>query len=123
MRFWPEPKRDLDRASRFIPWPKPFKTGGVGVILVNLGTPDEPTAPAIRRYLREFLSDPRVIEIPKLLWWPILNGPILMARPRKLVPRYKSVWMEGGSPLMVYTQRQTEGLRQVFAQRGLSVEV
>jgi ferrochelatase len=123
MRFWSEPKRDLDRASRFIPWPKPFKTGGVGVILVNLGTPDEPTAPAIRKYLREFLSDPRVIEIPKLLWWPILNGPILMARPRKLVPRYKSVWMEGGSPLMVYTQRQTEGLRQLFAQRGLSVEV
>ena len=123
MRFWPEPKRDLPRNSRFVPWPKPFKTGGVGVILVNLGTPDEPTAPAIRRYLREFLSDPRVIEIPKLLWWPILNGPILMARPRKLVPRYKSVWMEGGSPLMVYTQRQTEGLRQLFAQRGLAIEV
>ncbi len=123
MRFWPEPKRDLARNSRFIPWPKPFKTGGVGVILVNLGTPDEPTAPAIRKYLREFLSDPRVIEIPKLLWWPILNGPILMARPRKLVPRYKSVWMEGGSPLMVYTQRQTEGLRQLFAQRGLAIEV
>ena len=123
MRFWPETKRDLTRAPRFIPWPKPFKTGGVGVILVNLGTPDEPTAPAIRKYLREFLSDPRVIEIPKLLWWPILNGPILMARPRKLVPRYKSVWMEGGSPLMVYTQRQTEGLRKLFAQRGLAIEV
>lgn len=123
MRFWPETKRDLMRAPRFIPWPKPFKTGGVGVILVNLGTPDEPTAPAIRKYLREFLSDPRVIEIPKLLWWPILNGPILMARPRKLVPRYKSVWMEGGSPLMVYTQRQTEGLRKLFTQRGLAIEV
>jgi ferrochelatase len=123
MRFWPETKRDLTRTPRFIPWPKPFKTGGVGVILVNLGTPDEPTAPAIRKYLREFLSDPRVIEIPKLLWWPILNGPILMARPRKLVPRYKSVWMEGGSPLMVYTQRQTEGLRTLFAQRGLAIEV
>jgi ferrochelatase len=123
MRFWSEPKRDLDRASRFIPWPKPFKTGGVGVILVNLGTPDEPTAPAIRRYLREFLSDPRVIEIPKLLWWPILNGPILMARPRKLALRYQSVWMEDGSPLMVYTQRQTEGLRRLFAQRGLAIEV
>lgn len=123
MRFWPESKRDLGRTSRFIPWPKPFKTGGVGVILVNLGTPDEPTAPAIRRYLREFLSDPRVIEIPKVLWWPILNGPILLARPRKLVPRYKSVWMEGGSPLMVYTQRQTEGLRALFAQRGLAIEV
>ncbi len=123
MRFWPEPKRDPDRTSRFVPWPKSFKTGGVGVVLVNLGTPDEPTAPAIRRYLREFLSDPRVIEIPKLLWWPILNGPILLARPRKLVPRYQSVWMEGGSPLMVYTQRQTEGLQKIFAQRGLAIEV
>ncbi len=123
MRFWPEPKRDPDRTSRFVPWPKPFKTNGVGVVLVNLGTPDEPTAPAIRRYLREFLSDPRVIEIPKLLWWPILNGPILLARPRKLVPRYQSVWMEGGSPLMVYTQRQTEGLQKIFAQRGLAIEV
>jgi ferrochelatase len=123
MRFWPEPKRDLHRNPRFVPWPKPFKTGGVGVILVNLGTPDEPTAPAIRRYLREFLSDPRVIEIPKLLWWPILNGPILMARPRKLAPRYQSIWMEGGSPLMVYTQRQTEGLRQLFAEQGLAIEV
>jgi ferrochelatase len=91
--------------------------------LINLGTPDEPTTPAIRKYLREFLSDPRVIEIPKLLWWPILNGPILMARPRKLVPRYKSVWMEGGSPLMVDTQRQTEGLRELFAQRGLAIQV
>ena len=123
MRFWSEPKRDFDRTLRFLPWPKPFKTGRVGVILVNLGTPDEPTAPAIRRYLREFLSDPRVIEIPKLLWWPILNGPILMARPRKLAPRYKSVWMKDGSPLLVYTQRQTEGLRAVFAQRGLDVDV
>ena len=123
MRFWPEPKRDPDRTSRFVPWPKSIKTGGVGVVLVNLGTPDEPTAPAIRRYLREFLSDPRVIEIPKLLWWPILNGPILLARPRKLVPRYQSVWMEGGSPLMVYTQRQTEGLQKIFAQRGLAIEV
>jgi ferrochelatase len=123
MQFWPEPKRDLTRESRFQTWPKSFRTPRVGVILVNLGTPEAPTAPAIRRYLREFLSDPRVIEIPKLLWWPILNGPILMARPRKLAPRYQSVWMEDGSPLMVYTQRQTEGLRQIFAARGLDIEV
>jgi ferrochelatase len=92
-------------------------------LLVNLGTPDAPTAPAIKRYLREFLSDPRVIEIPKLLWWPILNGPILLARPRKLAPRYQSIWMEEGSPLLVYTQRQTAGLRRIFAERGLDVEV
>jgi ferrochelatase len=106
-----------------LPWPKPFTTARVGVLLVNLGTPDAPTAPAIKRYLREFLSDPRVIEIPKLLWWPILNGPILLARPRKLAPRYQSIWMEEGSPLLVYTQRQTAGLRRIFAERGLDVEV
>lgn len=123
MRFWPEPKRASAPATRFLPWPKPFTTARVGVLLVNLGTPDAPTAPAIRRYLREFLSDPRVIEIPKLLWWPILNGPILLARPRKLAPRYQSIWMEGGSPLFVYTQRQTEGLRALFAERGIEVEV
>jgi ferrochelatase len=123
MRFWPEPKRAAAPAPRFLPWPKPFTTARVGVLLVNLGTPDAPTAPAIKRYLREFLSDPRVIEIPKLLWWPILNGPILLARPRKLAPRYQSIWMEEGSPLLVYTQRQTVGLRRIFAERGLDVEV
>ena len=123
MRFWPEPKRAAAPAPRFLPWPKPFTTARVGVLLVNLGTPDAPTAPAIKRYLREFLSDPRVIEIPKLLWWPILNGPILLARPRKLAPRYQSIWMEEGSPLLVYTQRQTAGLRRIFAERGLDVEV
>ncbi len=121
MRFWPEPTRQ--RSDRFVAWPEARQAGRVGVVLVNLGTPDAPTASAIRRYLREFLSDPRVIEIPKLLWWPILNGPILTFRPRKLAHRYQSIWMEGGSPLMVYTQRQTEGLRAIFAERGLDVEV
>lgn len=121
MRFWPEPQHL--RQKSFVTWPEVKQTGRVGVMLVNLGTPDAPTAPAIRRYLREFLSDPRVIEIPKLLWWPILNGPILTFRPRKLAHRYQSIWMEGGSPLMVYTQRQTEGLRELFASRGLDVEV
>ena len=117
-RFWAEPK-----PTRLKVWPAPFKVGRVGVLLVNLGTPDEPTAPAIRRYLREFLSDPRVIEIPRLLWWPILNGPILLARPRKLVHRYESVWMQGGSPLLVYTERQAAGLSALLAQRGHEVEV
>lgn len=117
-RFWSEPK-----PSRLKPWPEPFAVGRVGVLLVNLGTPDAPTAPAIRRYLREFLSDPRVIEIPKLLWWPILNGPILMARPRKLVHRYESIWMEGGSPLLVYTQRQAAGLAERLTALGHEVQV
>jgi protoporphyrin/coproporphyrin ferrochelatase len=117
-RYWPEPK-----PSRMKVWPAPFKVGSVGVLLVNLGTPDAPTASAIRRYLREFLSDPRVIEIPKLLWWPILNGPILLARPKKLVHRYASIWMDGGSPLLVYTKRQAEGVSRVLAERGHCVEV
>ena len=121
MKFWPEPTHL--RTASFVAWPEIKQVGRVGVVLVNLGTPDAPTAGAIRRYLREFLSDPRVIEIPRLLWWPILNGPILTFRPRKLAHRYQSIWMEAGSPLMVYTQRQTEGLREVFASRGMDVEV
>ncbi|MEY3739536.1 MAG: hypothetical protein RLZZ192_211 [Pseudomonadota bacterium] len=123
MRFWPEPKRGRADGTRFLTWPKPFVQPRVGVVLVNLGTPEAPTATAIRKYLREFLSDPRVIEIPKLLWWPILNGPILLARPRKLAPRYQSIWMEDGSPLLVYTQRQTAGVQRILSERGLDVQV
>jgi ferrochelatase len=123
MRFWPEPKRERADGKRFLSWPEPLTRSRVGVVLVNLGTPEAPTAPAIRKYLREFLSDPRVIEIPKWLWWPILNGPILMARPRKLAPRYQSIWMEGGSPLLVYTQRQTAGVQRILSERGLDVQV
>ena len=118
-RFWAKAKQ----AERFIPWPEAFHQGRVGVVLSNLGTPDAPTAPAIKRYLKQFLSDSRVIEIPKLLWWPILNGPILLARPRKLVPRYASVWMPEGSPLMVYTQRQAQLVKQLFFARGMDVQV
>lgn len=118
-RFWAKAKQ----TERFIPWPEAFNKGRVGVVLSNLGTPDAPTAPAIKRYLKEFLSDSRVIEIPKLLWWPILNGPILLARPRKLVPRYASVWMPAGSPLMVYTQRQAQLVKQLFVARGMDVQV
>jgi ferrochelatase len=117
-RFWPEPV-----PNRLHVWPESFKIGRVGVLFVNLGTPDEPTAPAIRRYLREFLSDPRVIEIPKLLWWPILNGPILTFRPRKLVHRYAGIWMEEGSPLMVYTKRQAAGVERLLKTRGHDVAV
>ncbi|MCQ9617005.1 ferrochelatase [Paenalcaligenes niemegkensis] len=82
----------------------------IGVLLLNLGTPDAPTAPAIRRYLDEFLSDPRVIEIPQVLWQLILRLAVLPFRPKKLVPKYELVWMEEGAPLLVYSQRQAEGL-------------
>ncbi len=93
------------------------------VLLVNLGTPDEPTAPALRRYLAEFLSDPRVVEIPRLVWWPILHGVILRTRPRQSAAKYASVWMPEGSPLAVWTQRQAAALAQALAVRGHEVLV
>ena len=80
------------------------------LLLVNLGTPDEATAPALRRYLAEFLSDPRVVEIPRLPWWLILHGIILRTRPARSAAKYRSVWLSEGSPLAVWTQRQTTAL-------------
>jgi len=88
------------------------------VLLVNLGTPDAPTAPALRRYLAEFLSDPRVVEIPKLPWWLILHGIILRTRPARSAAKYASVWMPEGSPLAVWTERQAAALGTLLRQRG-----
>lgn len=85
-----------------------------GVLLVNLGTPDAPTAPAIRRYLREFLSDPRVVELPRALWLPVLYGFILPFRPAKLVHAYGSVWSERGSPLLAVSQQQAQDLQSLL---------
>ena len=82
-----------------------------GVLLVNLGTPDAPTAPAIRRYLREFLSDTRVVEIPRAVWLPVLYGFILPFRPKKLAHAYASVWSERGSPLLAVSQQQARQLQ------------
>jgi ferrochelatase len=82
-----------------------------GVLLVNLGTPDAPTPAAVRRYLREFLSDPRVVELPRLLWLPILHGVVLTTRPRKSAAKYASIWTVEGSPLRVHTERQAKLLR------------
>lgn len=101
----------------------PAQTGRQGVLLVNLGTPDAPTPAAIRRYLAEFLSDTRVIELPPLLWKPVLYGAILPRRPAKLAPRYASIWMEGGSPLLVYTERQARALQDGLAAKGRDVSV
>jgi protoporphyrin/coproporphyrin ferrochelatase len=89
-----------------IPAPK------IGVLLVNLGTPDAPTPQAVRRYLAEFLSDKRVVELPALLWKPLLHGVILNTRPRKSARAYAKVWMEEGSPLAVHTKQQMAGLQQ-----------
>ena len=83
----------------------------VGVLLINLGTPDEPHPKAVRRYLAEFLSDHRVVEIPKLLWQPILRGIILRTRPKKSAHAYSQVWTEHGSPLAAITQRKAQALQ------------
>jgi ferrochelatase len=95
------------------------QTGRIGVLLVNLGTPDAPTPRAVRRYLKEFLSDPRVIEIPRLLWWPILNGVILTTRPRKSAHAYAQVWGPDGSPLAAITKAQAEALQRQLGDAAL----
>ena len=82
------------------------------MLLINLGTPDAPEAAAVRRYLAEFLSDPRVIEIPRIAWLPILHGIILRTRPKKSAHAYKQVWTEEGSPLAAITRRQAEALQE-----------
>jgi ferrochelatase len=83
---------------------------GIGVLLINLGTPDAPEARAVRRYLAEFLSDPRVVEIPPIAWKPILHGIILRTRPRKSAEAYNQIWTNEGSPLRVIAHRQAEAL-------------
>ncbi len=96
---------------------------GTGIVLVNLGTPDAPTSSAVRTYLREFLSDPRVVEIPPAAWWPILNFFILPFRPAKSAKKYAAIWSDQGSPLQVHTTAQAQGLAACLAERGHQVEV
>ncbi|KAA0875098.1 ferrochelatase [Nitrincola tapanii] len=86
----------------------------IGVLLTNLGTPDAPTPKALRRYLKEFLWDPRVVEVPRPLWWLILNGVILNIRPKRSAAAYREVWTEEGSPLLSITQKQAEALKQAL---------
>ena len=111
MPFRPEPALPVDASVR------------TAVLLCNLGTPDEPTAPALRRYLAEFLSDPRVVEIPAALWKPILYGAILPTRPAKSAAKYASVWTPEGSPLQVWTTKQATLLRGFLGERGHRVTV
>jgi ferrochelatase len=89
-----------------------LKEAKIGVLLINLGTPDAPEARAVRRYLAEFLSDPRVIEIPRFAWKPILHGVVLRTRPRKSAEAYNQIWTNEGSPLRVIAHRQAEALRE-----------
>jgi len=105
-RFAPEPQLPQDQAER------------IGVLLCNLGTPDEATPSAVRRYLAQFLSDDRVVEIPKLAWWPILHGIILRTRPKASAAKYATVWDQGGatgSPLLYFTERQATLLRGLLS--------
>ena len=102
----------------YLPEP-PYAHGSparTGILLVNLGTPDEATAPAVRRYLAEFLWDPRVVEIPRAAWWLILRV-ILLTRPAKSAAKYASIWTKDGSPLRVHLERQVQLLRGYLGER------
>ncbi len=99
MTYIPEPDYAHGQAAR------------TGIVLVNLGTPEAPTAQALRPYLKEFLSDPRVVEIPRAVWWLILNGIILNTRPKKSAEKYAAIWTADGSPLKVHTEKQAKLLK------------
>jgi ferrochelatase len=92
----------------------PIAPPRIGVLLVNLGTPDAPDAKSVKRYLAEFLSDRRVVEIPAIMWQPILRGIILNTRPKKSAHAYSQVWTEEGSPLAAITARQARALQERF---------
>ncbi|MDO8300332.1 ferrochelatase [Lacisediminimonas sp.] len=111
MKFQPEPRHEHGAPSR------------TAIVLVNLGTPEAPTAKAVRSYLKQFLSDPRVVEIPRLVWWFILNLIILPLRSGKSAQKYASIWTPKGSPLKHHTQMQAALLAQQLAQRGHEVDV
>ncbi|MDH7452161.1 ferrochelatase [Luteimonas composti] len=86
-------------------------TPDTAVLLVNLGTPEAPTAAAVKRYLGEFLGDPYVVQIPRVFWWPLLHGVILPLRSPRVAKKYAEIWMEGGSPLAVHTRRLAGALQ------------
>ncbi len=98
---------------------EPAHTGlpATGILISNLGTPDAPTKKALRKYLAEFLSDPRVIETPKLIWWPILYGIVLTLRPRRSAEAYAKIWTNEGSPLRVISQRQAVAIDKVIKEK------
>ncbi len=111
MTFAPEPQHKHGRPRR------------TGVVLVNLGTPDAPTAPAVRTYLKQFLSDPRVVEIPPFIWTIILNGFILPFRSKQSAEKYASIWSNEGSPLKFHTEKQAKLLQDYLSGRGHEVTV
>lgn len=84
----------------------------IGILLTNIGSPEQPTPASVREYLKKFLSDPRIVEIPKLLWWPILYGIILSVRPKKSAQLYQKIWTDKGSPLVCISEQLVEKLQQ-----------
>lgn len=118
-RFLPEPSDPHALEAT----PPSLQAGPIGVLMINLGTPDEPTAGSIRKYLREFLSDPRVIEMPRWLWQIILRGAVLPLRPRKLAPRYKEIWLDQGSPLLVHSLAQARAVQGALSGDGVDAVV
>jgi ferrochelatase len=105
MRYLPEPNHQHGSIAK------------TGIVLINLGTPEAPTASAVRRYLREFLSDPRVVEIPRPLWWLILHGVVLRTRPRQSAAKYALIWTKEGSPLAAHTAKQATLLKGYLGER------
>ena len=94
------------------------ETRRVGVLLANLGTPDAPERKPVARFLREFLSDPRVVDLPRFLWLPLLNGVIIPFRAGKSAAAYREIWWEEGSPLLVLTERLAAGLADALPAMG-----
>src|SRR5579871_1398497 len=108
MRYVSSPDFQHDSAER------------IGILLVNSGTPEAPTAGAVRRFLRRFLADPRVIELPRALWLPLLYGAVLPLRPRGVARKYAKIWTENGSPLRALSERLREELNSALARRLLA---
>ncbi|SUU00889.1 protoheme ferro-lyase [Actinobacillus lignieresii] len=100
-----------------------MNTNKIGVLLANLGTPDEPTTPAVKRYLKQFLSDPRVIDLPKFKWQFILNYMILPKRSPKVAKLYRDIWTEQGSPLLAISRQQQQALQDYFNRQNQNVLV
>ena len=98
-------------------------TQRAAVLLLNLGTPKAPTSDAVRQYLKEFLSDPRVVEIPRAIWWPLLHGVVLRTRPPRSAARYAAIWTDEGSPLLAGSERQARALLAELQRRGLDIDV
>lgn len=111
MRFLQEPEHSHGKIAK------------TAIVLINLGTPDEPTAGAVRRYLKEFLWDPRVVEIPRALWWLMLHGAVLPFRSPKSAAKYAAIWNKDGSPLKLHTEKQATLLKGYLGERGHQVQV